>query len=206
MPLSEIGQDRFQRRLTRELEIPGHQPAPVLAPEIQPVLVIESERTELLHLQHEHRFACTLTLNAVPAEYYYFHLWNPAGSGMLMVVESFAIEDTGAVAVFDMGVANLAFYAVLAGRASYCLDTRLPQNAIGRPGLGDPLVGTDPNTGGIAAFGRFRSTNNGNSNIINLNYVISPGTGFGIWNPVVNKTHSGFCIWRERPAKDGELT
>lgn len=205
MALNQIGQERFQRRLTRELEIGGDQPSPVLAPEIQPVLVLEGERPELLHLQGEHRFICTLTLAGVVAEYYYFHLWNPAGSGMLVTVEGVEVMNADADAWMDMGPAILTMKPSLAGRAAYCLDTRVPQNPLGRPGVAEPLVGTDVATGGIASFGRFGLPQY-HSFWRRLDYTLSPGNGFGLFDPYQNESIYGYCIWRERVAKDGELT
>lgn len=206
MALNDIGQDRFQRRLTKELDIQGDKPSGVLAPEIQPVLIIEGERPELLHLQREHRFAATLTLAAVVGEYYYFALWNPANSGMIAVVERFSINSITGVTSWDFGPAIATILPSLAGRAAYCLDTRLPQNPLGRPGVCEPYCGTDAGTGGLAVFGRTRSNANYFQPPIELNYVITPGTGFAIRDIVANQSEIGWMIWRERRAEDGELT
>lgn len=205
MALNEIGQDRFQRRLNRELRIPGDQPAPILAPEIQPVLVVEDERPELLHLALEHRFCCTLTLAAVVNEYYYFHLWNPAGSNMLMVVERVVVTDASGNMQMDFGPAIATMIPSLTGRAAYCLDTRVPQTPLGRPCVAEPYVGTDLATGGIATFGRLGAVVQTPS-CIDLDYVMHPGNGFGMMDTAVNEGIVGWCIWRERRAESGELT
>lgn len=205
MPLNVPKATRFNTRITKELSVDGDHPVPVVAPEIQPVIVLEGYRPELLHLQREHRFICTLTLGAVAGEYYYFHLWNPAGSNTMVVVEGFEVCNSSANAWMDMGPAVVAMKASLTGRAAYCLDTRLPQNALGRPGIAEPLCGTDPATGGIAAFGRFGLPQYV-SVYRSLDYVLSPGAGFGLFDPYVNEAIHGYCIWRERRFENGELT
>lgn len=204
MPLNTGKQDRFSRRLQRELAISGESPAPVTAPEIQPVIVVENERPELQHLALEHRFSATMTLGAVAGEYYYFHLWNPATSRSLLIVEEFNVCAPSTQS-FDFGVANIAFYASLSGRAAYCLDARVPQNAIARPCVGDPMCGTDVNTGGIATFGRIRTIGSAMYRVL-PGYVLAPGDGFGIFQPAVNLDVVGYIWWRERVAMDGELT
>lgn len=204
MPQNEIRPSRFQQFLTKLCGIEGLAPAPILAADVQPTLAIDRlDRAEDLYLRDEIRYSCNLNLAAVPAEYWYFHLWNPANSRMLVIWEGFEVQDTGAVANFDFGPAN-ATYIPIAMRASYAMDRRRPQNAIGHPGVAQPYVFTNVGNIGVASQGRTRSTNL-TGHYVRLDYVISPGTGVGLLNPVVNRAHSGYAIWRERPMERGEL-
>lgn len=195
---------RFQRRLAEELDIDNPAPVPVLAPEIVPVMVVESERPELLHLMAEHRFSSSFALAGVAAEYTYYHLWNPANSGIIAVVEEFAIA-AGSSDDYDFGPAVDTFIASLGARAGYALDARLPQNPLGRPCMCEPYAGTDPNTGGVSSFARVRGLANQTCFVKNLNYVLDPGAGFGIFCGTVNVTRGGYIWWRERKATNGEL-
>jgi len=204
MPTNDIGQDRFQRRLTKELRIKGSMPAPVLAPEIQPVIIVEDERPENLMLQHERRFACSLTLGAVVNEYYYFQLNNPAGRNQIIVIEEFGISRPGAGEAFGFGFADPAVTASLGARDMYCLDTRIP-GVNPRAGTGQNLVGTDLGAGLINVFGRV-SVLQGDTVTVRPNVVLTPGHGFSIWKVLPNGDVAGWCIWRERRAEDGELT
>lgn len=205
MPTNDINQDRFQARLTKELRIKGSMPAPVLAPEIVPVLIVEGERPELLHLQREHRFCCTLTLGAVVNEYYYFQLNNPAGALGLVVVEEIGVtRGSGATSTVDFGFADAAVTASLAARDMYSLDSRIPGRNPNRA-VAQALIGTDLAAGLMDVFGRFR-TNGESMVIIRPNVVLTPGFGFGLWNSNVNEPIAGYCFWRERQAEVGELT
>lgn len=206
MPENRIVTARFQRRLAEELNIDAPAPVPVLAPEIVPVMVVENERRELQHLMQEHRFGCTLTIANVAAEYVYFFLQNPADSGSLVIVESFGIG-CAANQTFDFGEGNSTFVASLSGRNADCLDQRIAQNALGRPCVANPLVGTDPNTGGVVnLIGRGRAAANAaTSRFCDLDYILAPGNIFGIFITTVNVGIDGYCWWRERVATNGEL-
>lgn len=203
MPTNDIGQDRFQARLTKELRIKGSMPAPVLAPEIVPVLVVEGERVENLHLQREHRFACTLTLGGVVNEYTYFQLWNPEGAHGLVVVEEFGIACPGVQGNHDFGYAEAGVTASLGARDSFCLDSRIP-GRVPRQGVALPFMGTDLGGGFLEVFGQVRGAAD-TTNIIRVGLVLTPGFGFSIQCNHVNTMVDGWCFWRERQAEDGEL-
>jgi hypothetical protein len=202
MPLNDIGQDRFQNRLTRELRIKGNQPAPVLAPEIQPVIVVEGERPELLYLQDERRYSASLSHAAVAAEYFYAILVNPAGSGMLAVWEGFGICDGTGVGIWDWGGATTASWGPLGARNALCMDTRVT-----RAPRCTLYVGTDGGAGGINnTIGRLaESIFDIPLWVRDINLVLSPGQQAGIWNNTVNHINRGTTSWRERRAEDGEL-
>jgi len=207
MPLNEVGQDRFSRRLTRELDIPGDQPAPVLAPEIQPVIVLEGERAENLWLAREYRYGASLALAAVVNEYAYFALHNPAGSNTILTVEQIALSQSGTASYWDVGQALPTIIATLAGRTYSSLDLRRPQTPTGQPGLGVMLAGTDPNAGFVVnIIGRIRTGDPDFRVVENLGYVIPPGELFGVWCGTKNLQTYGYFWWRERAAMDGELT
>jgi len=204
MGVNDIGQDRFQSRLTKELRISGTMPAPVLAPEIVPVLVVEGERPELLYLQRERRMSCTLSLGPVVGEHYYFQLWNPAGRNGIIVVEEIGIGSQAGTNGCDFGYADAAVSGSLGVRASYCLDSRVPGRAP-QAGVAEPLCGTDPAAGLIDTFGRTMAFVDGWITY-HPNLVLTPGYGFGLWGVVANSDVVGYCFWRERQAMDGELT
>jgi len=203
MPTNDIGQDRFQERLTKELKIKGAMPAPVLAPEIVPVLIVEGERPENLHIQREHRFAASLTLGGVALEYYYFQLLNPAGRDGLVVVEEFGVSCVSNNTFVDFGFADPAVTASLGLRGSYCLDTRVP-GWLPRGGMAGALAGTDVNAGLIDVFGRIQTLAS-TMNVVRPNIVLTAGHGFSIWCGLLVEPIAGYIIWRERQATDGEL-
>lgn len=205
MALNEILAQRFQDRLSKELGIGDRAPAPVLAPEVQPVIILEAEKPELLYLQDERRFGVSMALAAVVAEFAYFFVVNPPASGMLVIIEDVFTSASGTHA-YDMGAYNPTFVASLAGRSYDCLDQRVPQTVTGQPGVSLVYQGTDPNTGGVTnPILRAR----GLANVMfhcRPNYVIQPGEGFGMWLDPVNTSIYGGVWFRERPALRGELT
>lgn len=201
---NEINAARFNERLSRELAIDG-APAPILAPEIQPSIILENERPENLYWQGERRYSMSLSLSGVSGEYYYAAIWNPAASKVLVIVEKFAIGVTSTTYV-DFGPLVYGIVASLSGRATYCLDTRVPQNALGWPCTSMPYVGSDPGTGGIANFGRMRIGTNEMHTVDPLGYVLTPGNGFGIFLATVNIGVAGYLFFRERNAERGELS
>ena len=205
MPTNDIGQDRFQARLTKELRIGGSMPSPVLAPEIVPVLVVEGERPENLHLQRERRYSCTLALAAVAGEYFYFQLNNPAGRNGIVVVEEIGVcRGSAGTSIIDFGYANATLSPSLAARDSYCLDTRTPGRTP-RAGVAEVLVGTDAGAGSLQVFGRCRGAGE-RTLIVRPNVVLTPGFGFSVWNTFANEAFAGYCFWREREMMNGELT
>ncbi|GAI36512.1 unnamed protein product, partial [marine sediment metagenome] len=176
----------------------------VLAPEIVPVIIVEDERVENLHLQREHRFGCNITLAGIVNEYFYFQLNNGADRNGLIVIEEVGICDTsGAFGPCDWGYSDPAVTASLAARDMYCLDSRIPGRNPNRS-VADALIGTDLGAGLIDVFGRSSSIVN-DTTIIHPNLVVTPGYGFSIWNVTVNHPMAGWCFWRERQAEDGEL-
>lgn len=205
MGFNDIGQTRFQRRLTHELKIKGDQPSPVLAPEIQPVLVVEAERPELLHLQGEWRYSHGATNAAVGGEYWYWMLQNPAGSNTLIIVEEVQWCDITATSTLHCGVGVVAYLASLAGVVAACLDTRVPQNVLGRPCIGAPFMGTDPGAIGLATQAVVRATQNVMVGWKPLNYVLPPGYIFALRIEAVAQAMCGYVIWRERAAEVAEL-
>lgn len=205
MALNEIRGGKFQRRLTKELDIPGDEPSPVLAPEVQPVIVVEGERPELMYLEREERFGGSLALGAVAGEFAYAFVVNPAGSQALITVTDVFLA-ASATSAYDLGEYNPTFVASLAGRLYDALDQRIHQTATGQPGLAQFWMGTDPNTGGVTnVVLRVRTLANF-LNHVQPNYVLQPGEGFGIWQDPVNTAFYGGVWWRERRAEDGELT
>jgi hypothetical protein len=205
MALNRIGNARFQRRLTRELRIDGVEPSPVLAPEVQPVVVLEAERPELTYLDREERFGGSLALGAVAGEYAYAFLVNPAESHALITVTDVFLAASG-IAAYDLGNYNPTFVASLAGRLYDSLDQRVPQTATGQPGLAQFWMGTDPNTGGVVNnVVRLRVIANTMVHVRPM-YVLPPGEGLGIFQDPVNTSFYGGVWWRERHAEDGELT
>lgn len=208
MSLNNIGQDRFSRRLTRELEIQGDQPAPVLAPEIQPVLVVEGERPENLHLARERRFGSSMVLGAVAGEYWYCYLMNPATSNVLIILEQASMGGSAAPTRFGIGtpVPAVVPVASLAGRTYDSLDQRVPQTPTGQNGQALLYAGTDAAAGGVvnvvADFYLLANT----MYDCKIDFVVQPGESVGLWCGVLNTTVYGHLWWRERPLVYGELT
>jgi len=96
---NEINVGRIGRLLQRLLQIKGSSPAPQLTPEILAILGLEMDRPEWGFLTGELRFAQQRDQPATAGLFSTCRLRNPAGSGVIAVVQSIIASTNQAAAV-----------------------------------------------------------------------------------------------------------
>jgi len=91
--LNQIQRGDLQKRLTEGLEIIGERsPAPVLATEVMAVVILEDLTLQSIVRGPVGRHAAEGALQAaVVGEMSYFELFNPAGSGVIAVIDGVSI-------------------------------------------------------------------------------------------------------------------
>lgn len=178
----------------------GGNPAPTLAPEVQPTLDINDADPSLAWLRLERLLAFNFSLAAGGAgNWTAVMIRNPANSGALLVIERFL----GASAAADVVSATISAAAdyTTAGSPSP-RDTRWITPAgsyvgTGRASSQITLVASP------AGFVHTRSPQN-TFLVLEAPVVLSPGWAFVLYPGIANAALSGFVQWRERPLPQEE--
>jgi hypothetical protein len=89
--LNEIQIGRLNGLLHKLLDMKEGAPAPTLATDVFPMLVLESDRPEWLFLSGQRMCGALRQTAATVGQYSHAGLWNPAGSGVLAVVREITI-------------------------------------------------------------------------------------------------------------------
>jgi len=190
---NEIQVGRFNALLSKLFGITG-APSPVLATDVFPNIVVESDRPEWSFLKGEKLLGGYYGLAAGGAGTYgKLQLWNPAGSGVLAVVEKFFITAT----------ANTSWYALfsqtLVSATSATLRSRDTRAAVNPTCYLRYLV--DASTPGNRLIGG--DCTSGSPVILDIPMIVSPGYGFHI-QLGANTTAYVAMLWRERVLERSE--
>lgn len=205
MQFNQILQPRFSSLLTRYFAIRGAgSPAPTLAPEIAPVFnVNQQDDTAAFYTRNErlaHYGAGTLAAQAL--NYTRALLRNPAGSGILLIVER-VLLNTG---VTGYGILTATTVDDANAQVGYLRDYRWVQSAgVVSPsailswGNASPVA---PNGGN----GRVYTSAANQSQWQECNVIIPPGGAFYLYAGTVNTAINtvGFD-WRERALPNEEV-
>jgi hypothetical protein len=193
---NEILAARFNRVLTRIFAMVGQPaPAPVLNDVVSPGITLESDRAEWKFHSGEKLSGNQASLGAVAAQFGKIQLFNPAGSGILVIVDrievALGVPDAVAFYVYNTAFATLA-------NAPVALDTRW---------VGPPVVqtrtlsdGTQPGSNWFSAFVLANALL-----IYDQPVILAPGTGIYATTITANELIRTSYIWRERVAETGEL-
>jgi hypothetical protein len=111
---NEIDEGGLNAILTTRLGMPGGAPAPSLAPEIMPQLVLESDRPEWGWPKGEMRCAGYFTVPAAAGVNSYVQFYNPPSSNSIVVIDY--IEN---IVTNDIAVARCASSVLAAGSQVY---------------------------------------------------------------------------------------
>jgi hypothetical protein len=195
--------------LTRRFNVtdsPG--PSSTLAPEVMPVFQVAPPRMEDCFLRGE-RFARGTFLQANAAlNYSGFRLYNPAGSGMLVIVDTVEIAlFTDATSCYGAIVLGGATGTLTETMGTTLIDSRfratatnLQSVAIGEFGF----YAVPPGQAGPILFRKNWRT----GEIIPefpLGVVLSPGYAFDMFTSGVDQQLLGNITWHERTAQPSEL-
>lgn len=100
---NQIQRADLQQRLMRGLGIQERSPAPVLAPDVQAVVLLEDFTTQSPYVAPTGRHACAAgQVSAVAAQFCQFELINPAGTGVVGVAKKIYFS-TNASALMSWG-------------------------------------------------------------------------------------------------------
>ena len=183
----------------------GMKGAPAIAPEldatIQPVIVMQDDAPELSLLKATRRYMTQGFQAAVAGQLSHIMLINPAGSGVLAVVEFWQIANGPAAAHVAGAVANIALG--VAGPAVQSVDLRDPLTSATcqvrtLAQVADNLVGNI-----------FSRTTTASESFVNLKtppgIVLPPGTGWAC-RSTANVAAAANITWTERSMEAGEGT
>lgn len=198
MAVNEIQVGRQNAVLHKLLAMKEGAPSPILAPEVIPVLVLESDRPEWAFLAGEALCWGFVEPGAVVGQIAYCELRNPAGSGVLCVVEEVVLASATASAFFALGIGSYA--PLSAASASIVRDTRILP---GRPSCSLASINTAASPGGINGYKILQSTGS-DPVIIRTPIILSPGTLLAIQTTNMNIGIRVSVSWRERTLEPSE--
>lgn len=185
MPLP-VQIERLARAFVRALGLQGYVPLSLLE-DVQPMLPIPVDQDAWRWLQGERRFGQTILSVAVVGQFSQIIFGNPAGSGVLAIVERLAetgcnIGPTAPNPPYTSSIAPLDQRSPYAAAA----PTR---SAAGMRGLSNAatIIGDSiENVAGYQVFNR-------------PGIILPPGSAFGFEGPVVNQAIFASVWWREYP-------
>jgi hypothetical protein len=198
----EILVGRYARRLQRLFSMKGDAPVTDVAAEIVAVVDAQGSRLDDYYLADER--LCS-GLASIPANVGFrseLEVLNPAGSGILVVVErAYVTAGPTTVAVrlstsppFDI-VAQLS-------TTKFWRDTRIGAGSVG---AGAPAAQVlSDNTRVVVAAGVVLFVNTTNQGNFDLPYVLAPGSGLTIEPNADNLAMTATFHWRERPFEPSE--
>jgi len=191
-----IGAARFETLIRRLLSTKGAEAAPLLSPEIQPVIVIQDDAPELDFLKNTRRYAGNGLQVGVAGQFSQVFLINPIGSQTLAVVQFWEMIAFGAFAA-NFGIVQDISLGVVGGTAFNSIDLRLNTQVAScamrtLASVADNLLSISSES--LAAAGSKR---------VGYGAILPPGTGVGSRSGVFD-THRANIQWTERGLEQSE--
>jgi len=200
--INEGGGNQF---LARRFNITdAFSPASTLAPEVMPVVQVYPPSQEDDYLRGTRRCGASGRQQAVAANYAVATLSNPAGSGILVMLDEILVNDTANGMAIEHYLERVALPA-MGAVGSGVKDSRWPlpsSRTQARFGIG--VTPTAPNIAWIY-FSRTMFWTNTPPIIQNAGIVIAPGSMYIAYVSFVNYTLDITLSWRERVAQPSEL-
>lgn len=201
---NEVQVGRYQHLLERLLSMKGEIAQQQLAPEILPILVLESERPEWKALANERLCVGGAFAAATVGQFSVVQLWNPAPARTLVVVDSLIVNPQQAgfilLSHWDTGASG---GSAVAGSRGF-RDGRLPRGGASTAAL--TFGYTNAARPGTSIASLYFSAAPFNSQVIPLSFVLTPGRGLAVESVVVNNAISAYFNWRERKIEDSEAS
>jgi len=196
MSFNEINDPRLNLQLHRELGIIEGAPAPQLAPEVVATVDLTHPQPEHLYLRQERSVSVEGEVTNVAGEYGYSICWNPASSGVLMIVEALSLTLTGAALMLGGVITSniISLGTIMGGQAFK--DSREPMPSIAG---GTPIICSHDTAVSAALVTRtcfgWRVPANDTKRYL-LGFVCAPGDGVAIRHATANTAYR--CIWEYR--------
>lgn len=183
----------------------GLKGQPAIAPEleatIQPVIVMQDDAPELSLLKGVRRYMTQGFQGAVAGQFSHIQLINPAGSGVIAVIEMWEIANGAAQGHVSGAVANIGLG--VAGPATQSIDLR--DNIVVATCQVTTLAAAASNLTSVV----FSRTTTASESFVRLKIptgiVLPPGTGWASRNNV-NAVSAANIVWTERGMEAGEGT
>jgi len=196
-----IGETGLNEVLAKRLTTPGGTIAPAVAPELFPIITLESERPEWGHLKGELLFSRAVT-PAVPVASSHVILRNPASSRTMAVITRInALTTAGVLSVvlapigtFGTGAANST------GIARDGRDTAFAGGVFTRTSQ-LTIFSLDAALSAVSESFRSQTT----SMDLTEPWVLTPGNDLVIYGRTVAAALLVNLFWRERAMQPGEL-
>lgn len=168
-----------------------------VAPELQPVIVLEGERPEYSFLKGELLMARNFSLAASAVLPGAIRIRNPLGSGIIAVVEHITLSSD---IISELNVQAEAYLTDLA--TLFTAQARDLRAGTTRSAM---CILSSANTAGVGT-GMLRARALANSAVQwDVNFILAPGTGLELVQPTNNGLLAGCIVWRERNARPREL-
>jgi len=193
-----IGEYGLGQALARRLTTPGGAVAPTVAPELFPVICLENDRPEMIHLANGGLYGRRLFISAVVGQYGMAQLYIPSNRNTIAVVENIRSVNAATSIVIARGVGISAGLGGWTGQTTASRDFRARQEGSGA------ILETNANVATPTVYAQIDVLETINHEL-NSPVVIVPGTALLIWGAVANAIVSFSIQWRERMAQPGEL-
>lgn len=193
--MSKIQTARYEQFTRRLLRIVGGSVMPILQNDLSPVLNIEDPADDALLFWRGHRLASGEVITGTSAgDFASASLFNPLGSGSLIVLLSLNIRNTGQR--FSLSFSQTRTLTVVTSLSF--TDTRASLVSVPKGELGIDQFGAVP-ANFWAAVGSTVDAD------IPIHVVLAPGTGLFVTNETANTAQEARFIWLERSAETSEL-
>lgn len=172
-----------------------------ISPSIQTRLAIASEN-ENRYLQGWNRYGTAIFVAAVAAQNGQVQLRNPAGSNVVVVVESLVVAATAADQPSLTWGATVSDLTTLASLTFSRIDSR------GNP-QPTAIVSSTTDGANAAVFRQLDMTANTSVEFVptqNCEFTVLPGQILKVFSNVVNQNLNTSWLWRERVMETSELT
>jgi len=200
--LNQIQSGRWDELLRRLFPVKDRTIAPVLASELVGQVVVQNWEPELYVLRGERLAIGTATQTAVAAEFPHTQLFNPAGSGNLLIVDEIWLRSPSNL-LYDLAFQDVVTVGFTNVGSSF-RDTRLGVASVVGTTVGVLSVDTNVALTGGATVGRYNSEGL-RSSVVKPKIILGPGTSLIVRGLTVNTTMSITYLWRERIAEPSEL-
>lgn len=195
-----LGVGRFNRLLQRLLEIKADPPAPDLAGEIMPVIVLEGDRPEWLYLMGHRLIAVGFSLGAAAGQPNLIRVRNPAASGVIATADAMLLGSSTAHSV------NLRI-----GRAAADLGTTFAtmvlDQRMGAANASSLIASSDQTGAAVVGTSIGRARVPAEDSLVfpaAYRFVLAPGDSFDIFSSESNLTWAGVFTFRERALEASE--
>lgn len=200
--INDWGINQFLQRRLNITDSPA--PAGTLAPEVMPVLQVAPPSQDDDFLRGVRRCGGATGIAALAANFSIITLFNPTGSGILVLVDELILNSGSAGTNIECYIERVQL-PTMATQGSAVRDSRWGLGATRTAAiLAGGQTATAPNIAWIW-FGRFAQSGIFPPSSYNIGAVLTPGSMLILYPSLVNVAINATIFWRERIAQPSEL-